>query len=61
LHKTPVQEVLGLPNKMQYIPDKGGYVPPRDVEPMEEEAEEKGGEEGGGGGEDKEDVPDKFH
>ena len=30
-----------MPNKMLYIPDKGGYVPPRDVEPMEEEAEEK--------------------
>jgi hypothetical protein len=56
----PVQEVLGLSNKTRYIPYRGGEVPPRDVQSMEEEKAE-GKEEQGGGGEEEEDIPDKFH
>jgi hypothetical protein len=48
-----------LSNKIRYIPDRGGQVPSRDVEPMEEEKEGK--EEEGGDGEEEEDIPDKFH
>jgi hypothetical protein len=61
LHKNPIQEVLGLPNKVQYIPDKGGYVPPRDVEPMEEEAEEKRRRSRGRRSWRRQNIPDKFH